>query len=94
VLLAGPAVLSDLARALRRPRFTVWSDLTFLEEEGVVVTEWQPRDGWPAGARAYRLPNFGERETRDAEEDAFDNWLRAALHAAAEALYPDDGSPQ
>lgn len=101
-LLLGPATVQDLAHALRRPRFLIWSDLDLLETAGTVTTIWVQRPGWPAGAliAAYRLPTITEQDDRQADEDAraarttaFEQQLRAALHAAAHHAYPSPGDP-
>lgn len=91
-LLAGPALLADLARALGRRRLTVWSDLTALEEDGVVVSEWQPSDGWPVGAFAYRLPTLDEQEARTAKQAPLEERIRTALHWLADSVELADGS--
>jgi len=94
-LLPGPATVRDLARALRRPRLLLWSDLDQLETAGTVTTVWIQRPGWPAGAliAAYRLLTIAEQDDRQADEDAraarntaFEQQLRAALHAAANRI--------
>lgn len=90
--LDGPATVSDLACALRRPRFLIWNDLTVLEEAGAVVAEWQPRDGWPVGAWVYRLPTLAELDAREAEQAALEERVRAALHWLADSVELTDGS--
>jgi hypothetical protein len=89
-LLLGPAVLRDLARAVRRPRVLVWADLTALEETGAVVSEWQACDGWPAGAWAYRLPTIAEQDALAICQAAFEARVSDALHAAADPIGDDD----
>lgn len=101
-LLLGPATVRDIARALRRPQLLIWSDLSQLEKDGLVVTVWIQRPGWPDGAliAAYRLPTITEQDHRQAEQaaraaenTAFEQWLRAALDAAANTIHiPGDPS--
>jgi predicted ArsR family transcriptional regulator len=88
-LLAGPALLPDLAYALGRRRLAVWADLCALEEDGTVTSEWKPRDGWPAGVWAYRLPTLDEQDAREAEQAATEQRVRAALHWFADTTVPD-----
>lgn len=87
-LLLGPATVRDLARALRRPQLLIWSGLEQLEKDGQVVTLWVQRPGWPEGAliAAYRLPTITEQDDRAAADTAFEQQLRAALHAAANTI--------
>lgn len=101
-LLLGPATVRELARALHRPQLMVWDDLDRLETAGTVATVWVQRPGWPPGAlvAAYRLPTITEQDDRQADEDAraarttaFEQQLRAALHAAAHHAYPSPGDP-
>ena len=101
-LMLGPATVRELARALRRPRLLIWSDLDQLETAGTVTTVWIQRPGWPAGAliAAYRLLTITEQDNRQADEDAraakttaFEQQLRAALAAAAHHAYPSPGEP-
>lgn len=88
--LDGPATLPNLARALRRPRFLVWNDLTVLEEAGAIVAEWQPRDGWPTGVWTYWLPTPAEQAAAATRRRTTEERLRAALRALAEHAVPDD----
>lgn len=88
-LLAGPMLLADLARTLGRRRLTVWSDLTVLEDAGAVIPEWQPRNGWPVGAWAYRLPTLAEQDARETRQEAMERRVRAALHWLADNAVPD-----
>lgn len=94
-LLLGPATVQDLAHALRRPRFVIWSDLDLLETAGAVTTVWVQRPGWPAGAlaAAYRLLTIAEQDAHSAKHAAFEQHLRAALHAVAQHAYPSPGDP-
>lgn len=85
-LLAGPMLLTGLARSLGRWRLTVWDDLAALMETGDVVCEWIPRETWlpGTGVWAYRLPRLDEAEAREAEEAAAVLRMRKAWQAALE----------
>lgn len=92
-LLFGTATVRDIARALHRPQLLIWSDLDRLEQAGTVATVWVQRPGWPADAliAAYRLLTIAEQDARATKQIAFEQQLRAALHAAANTI-PGDPS--